>query len=485
MYHSATADVDTAYDFKLLQYRDASLESTNTIDNDSDSDVAQAAPSTTHIYSGGGIEGIPIAITWDITIADVLPGDTFYLVFEFSGQADAGNNSVESTLIVYSDDGVTTDSYVNIKQLPNQRSVSVEHYLVHDVFDRLAYILTGQQNSFYSDFFGLTDHGYATDGCGGLNSITNGTKLRGISGYAPNLSMNDMLDWASARYGVGWGFENTGSAYRIRVELMEHFYTNVEVLDRGSPIENDSYIEGVNGLFEDFLTKSNYSLPISSVKGKYTQISPFIASNDLIQATYEERGSTNSWKYDEEIFLISVYRNGSNFVAETDEHFSTVAGLDDPTTAYNIRHAPVYMLLEHALIINSALFGKDTTELIQNTTAKINILFWAIASNYTCLLGDSQQLKRTSIGDISIQNNYAGLRLFKPVTHKLNVAMTSTQLTTLINDMEGNGSNNYGYVTYRDHDGNTQKGYVMNIQWNPNDEIANIETLEKADNYGI
>ena len=60
-----------------------------------------------------------------------------------------------------------------------------------------------------------------------------------------------------------------------------------------------------------------------------------------------------------------------------------------------------------------------------------------------------------------------------------------TQLTTIINAMENNGSNNLGYLTYRDNEGNTQQGYLLSVTWNPNDEIANITTLEKADNYGI
>jgi hypothetical protein len=504
--HNATADIQLDYALKLVQYRNGTLESSNTIVSEIYTALSQPSPSTSVSW---GVTATPKQESWDITISDVESGDNFYLVFETNGSASAGTNIKFSNLVAIFDDdnGDENNSFINITQLPARRAASLQHYLVHDAFKRLAYIITGQQNGFYSDFFGLTDHGYASDGCGALNTITNGSKLRGLNEYTPNLSMRDMIDWAQARYGVGWSFENTGSGYRIRVEPMEYFYDDVEILDIGNDVEKGSYTEksfsdleinqvkigystyfneiGINGLFEDFLTESIYSLPIKTIKGNYTQKSPLIASNDIIQATYDKRGDKDSWKYDEDIFLIAVTRNGAGFIEENDENFSSVAGLDDPSSAYNIRHAPVYMMLDHALLINSALMGKSLSEKIQNTTAKVNINFAARGTNYACLLGDTQQLLRTSVGDLEIGDNYEGNRLFEPIQHELKVAMTSTQLNTIIDAMENNGVNNYGYLSYRDNEGNPQQGYPILIQWNPNDEIANITTLERADNYGV
>ena len=512
MYHSTTADIQYAYALKLIQYREGAVESTQTIDSDNANDIAAAAPSTAESFVAG-VNPIESAISK--TFSDVQSGDQFYLSFELQGQASAGDNSLESTVELYEwDDDSSPDSFITITQLQDQRDVTLSHWLVHDVFKRISYIISGTDDLFYSDFFGLTDHGYAEDGCGGLNTITNGYQIRGISRQL-NMSLDDMLSWAQARYGVGWGFDKqVDGTYKIRVELMEHFYSDSEILDLGSPLsikENDSYREtsmtelqinsvrvgysdffdqiGINGQLEDFLTVSNYSLPLSSIEGNYTKISPLIASNDIIQATYDQRNLFTSWKYDEDNFIIAVVRTDTGFTQENNENFDIVTGLDDSSTAYNIRHAPVYMMLEHALIINSSLFGKDITEVIQNTVSKINISFSAQYGTYeSCLLGDSQRLLRTSTGNIEIGDNFVGQRLFKPVQHELTVAMTATQLNTVIDAMENNSTDptkDLGYLTYRNNEGEIQTGYPMTIAWNPNDEIAQITTLEKADNYGV
>jgi len=243
MYHSATADVQYSYALKLLQYRDGALESTQTINSDNDTDLASSAPSSQSTFTAG-VNPLESAISK--TFTDVVSGDQFYLVFELSGQVSAGTNSIESTVNLYEwDDDGSDNSYITITQLPDQRTVSVSHWLVHYVFESLSFIISGTNNLFYSEFFGLTDHGYNEDGCGALNTFTNGYQLRNID-RPINMSFNDALEWAMARYGVGWGFEKNNGVYRIRVELAEHFYAEGEILDLGSPAsikEIDSYKE--------------------------------------------------------------------------------------------------------------------------------------------------------------------------------------------------------------------------------------------------
>ena len=188
--------------------------------------------------------------------------------------------------------------------------------------------------------------------------------------------------------------------------------------------------------------------------------------------------------FDDSTFIIAAVRAASTFVPENDQNFASVGGLDDKTTAYNIRFAPVYMFLNHALIINSSLFRKDLSKIIQNTNAEINKAFTAqFAISEACKLGDSQRLLRASIGNIEIGDNFVGQRLWNPIQHVLRVAMTNDQLNTIIDAMENNAldpNKNLGYLTYRDNDGNIKSGYPIgsSIIWNPNDETADITTLE-------
>jgi hypothetical protein len=474
---------------------------------------------TLSTYTEGGTDplsfdsGVTTDTFTETTVSSVSAGDKLFIYLEIEADVDPGGgpdtSSISTTYDLYH------SSQYTMSILKDQENYTVKHYQIFDVLEWILYIISGQANALQSSFLDYTENGAASDGCGGLNMITNGYQLRGIDN-APEISLNDVLESIDAIYGTGYSFEkNYNNGYDLRVELMEYFYGDGEIVDLGSPLEikeggsykeetfQDLVINNVNigyekysndedfrGNLDDFLTESNYSLPISTVKGRYTKKSPLIASGRLIQATFEERDEPNKvWKYDKNNFIIAVRREASLWKPENDENFETVTGIDDSTTAYNIKFAPVYMLLNHALIINSSLFGKDVTEKIKNTDTAINQSFTAQFDIYEdCLLGDSQRLSRTSVGDIQIQNNYQSLRLFKPTKHVFVIALSTDQRNTIIDAIENNADDstkNYGYLTYQDNEGNTQTGYPINIKWNPNSKIATIETIEKADNYGI
>ena len=61
--------------------------------------------------------------------------------------------------------------------------------------------------------------------------------------------------------------------------------------------------------------------------------------------------------------------------------------------------------------------------------------------------------------------------------------MTTAQVDSLIEKLTGDSPiTNYGYLTYKDEDGNTETGYPIKITYGVN-EIAEIECIERADNY--
>ncbi len=470
--------------------------------------IINTVPNTTYSYNTGVLTE---AFT-KMTITNVALGDLLFVYLEVKVNQSAGGGGDDSELnTTYR---LYNNSRTEWRLLKSVTPYIVKAFMIFDVIERIIYTLTGRNNALVSDFLNITENGAASDGCGALNAIVNGSHLRRIND-ALEISLKECIDSLSAIYGIGWGFEKNGSNYDVRIELMEYFYQDGEILDLGSPVsinENDSYKEKTaenltfnnvkigyeksskdeiyTGSLDDFLATVEYSLPVSTISGDYIKISPFITSCRLIQATYEARDDlTKVWKYDNNIFLISVVRVLAEFHPENDENFESVVGLDDSTTMYNIRHAPVYMLLNHALIINSVLIGKSLTGLIQNTNVDINKDFKSHFSSYeTCLLGDAPRQQRISLGNIEIGDNFNGLRLFEPIEHELTVAMTATQLNLIIDAMENNSSDstkNLGYLTYRDNEGAVQTGYPLVIKWNPNDEIAEITTLEKADNYGI
>ena len=441
------------------------------------------------------------------------PGRRIFLYFETEAETSEGG-SVTTTNdanidIYYS----TQPTFSLLKSAANN---SVKNYILYEVLERILYIISGENYRLSSGFLGITDIGSPADGCGGLVTITNGFQLRGID-TAPEISLSDVLKAIQAIYGIGYSFENVYGVYKMRVELMEYFYGDGEIVDLGSPVsikEGDKYKESTfndlvfnkveigydkytsdehyTGDIDDFSTKAEYSLPVTTIKGAYSQISPLITSGRLVQAAFESKSDlTKSFKNDNDNFIVAMVRDSGDLVPENDENFQTLGGFSnsDSATAYNIRFAPVYMFLNHALIVNSTLMGKPVSDIISNTSVDINKSFSALyKTTETCRLGDEQRLTRTSTGNITIENNYIANRLFDPIQHDLTVAMTAAQLTLIINAMENNSDDStkdYGYLTYRDNAGAVQTGYPLTIIWNPNDEIAEITTLEKADNYGV
>ena len=434
----------------------------------------------------------------------VVSTDEFKVYFEFN----TSRVSVSDTMDVDISFDIYYDSVIDLFYLTASESVSVKYWLIYDVIQRIVQILTGQTNGLSSSFLKLTEQGASTDGCGGLNMLTNGYQLRGIDNPL-EVSLQDCLDHIIAEYGAGWGFKNVYGNYTLMVELMEFFYQDTEILDLGSPLqieEGDSYSESsfdpllinsvkvgykkfssdeeVENDIEDFLTEAEYQTPVASIDGSYSQISPFIASGRLIQATFDARQTLDkAWKYDENVFIVAAVRSGIDFIPENDENFSTVTGIDDPLTAYNIRKAPVQMFLNHALLVNSACFGKAISEVIQNVSAKINKSFSQQYISYAlCKLGDDQNLVRTSTGNITIENNFSGQFLWRPIQHTFTVALTGAQYNSIVTSMEGSNSNSsldHGFIKYRDNEGNTKTGFPMNIKRSPVKSIATVTTLEK------
>ena len=505
------SDVQYDWEIQLIQMR-GGVEFSNTSLNSGTNTNNSATTPDTHTF-----ELRNVGATNEILDSEV--GDLFYFAFLTEGDPlvggaviTGGNTETKfygKNIPTGAPNTVYPQSFINITQLQAEETVSINSWFVYDVLQRINYIISGKEDGVYSDFFGNLENGYIEDGCGALNVITNGYQLRTLDRQL-NMSMTELLGSLQALYGIGYGFEKQyDGSYKLRVEPLEFFYTDVEILDLGSPVsikELDSYKEttsedvkfnaveigykrfnediGVDNIFEDFLTRANYSLPITSISGDYVQLSDLIASNDVIQATLDERINLGrSWKYDERNFIIAVVRNQYGVIPENDENFESVAGLDDSPSAYNIRHAPVYMFLNHALIINSALFGKPLNKEIQNTTAVINIEFNATFNQYEeCLLGDIQRLQRSSDGNIAIENNFAGLRLFNPIVHELRVVMSDSQFNALVDSMEGD---NIGYLTYRDNDSNIKQGYLLIASWSTVEGVADLRTLERADNYGL
>lgn len=436
-------------------------------------------------------------ITFDVTATDKLTWNIKLRAQELN----SGNVTVDIDLDLYEISGF------NLTLTAAETAYWVVHYLVYDVINFLVQALTGRANAVRSEWLKLVIQGAPSDGCGGLKTITSGFHIRGQS-QVPEISLGEVLTALKVIDNVGYGVENNywDNEFVLRVEPMEYFYADTEVLNLGQvddfvsevnadmlvnqiEIGYDKFAEGnddpTSNDANDFLTRSTYATPLLKAKNKVALLSPLIASGWIIQSGFENRATpTKTWRHDSDNFIVVVRNDGSGFIVPENEENIDVghtAGLDDATTVYNARIAPVYCFLNHALWFNSMMLGKSIDREYTNQRTVINKDF---ATRVKTACQDPEKQTRSAAGNVKIRDNNYGLRLFNPHIHTFQLALTKDQVETLIEKLTGNGtSNNYGYLTYLTERGETEQGYPVNIKYSPSNEIAEFQCFERSDNY--
>ncbi|MBD3582752.1 hypothetical protein [Flavobacterium selenitireducens] len=132
--------------------------------------------------------------TWNVAFDDTISLDTGQsLSLEFLVRADLGNATHRGHLGIKAQDikgkcTIIEDSFYEKSK--------AKFFLMYDVFERLAEIMTGSKKNFRSRFFGRTDKGYAVDGPGAHTGITHGFWLRGFDKH----SVIGVQPWQASTY---------------------------------------------------------------------------------------------------------------------------------------------------------------------------------------------------------------------------------------------------------------------------------------------
>ena len=382
----------------------------------------------------------------------------------------------------------------DISQITTYPVTNVNVYTYHEAFKHVLNAISGAD--FHSDYLGLTEYGYASDGCAGLNGVTGGYLLRGVD-TKPEVTFKQLLTDVRLRWGLGWGVENTGYGYRVRVEPIEHFYQDVEIVDFSDQVID--YVETVvddipnevvlgyrkyatqerfNAIIDDHCTQVQFSTPIIKKKKKLEIKTDIISSPYLIEFTRRVGSIEEGWKYDEDLFHVDLVRDVTyTFIPRKTEDFTGITGLIDSATTYNLHHHPVYFLFNQGMYLNSWMFGKAITEKYRNTFFAVNK---NLAARYTGGCPHLEPLEEVATsGDFEISKVNEGLGLFNTSTISFKIALTNAQFTEIIDSHENNGISNYGYFQFLDKDGNTKQGYLLSVSWNPVNEIGEFKLIER------
>lgn len=234
----------------------------------------------------------------------------------------------------------SADSFFKITIDSECNSSPAKVYLINEVMSRITEAYTNDCLRVYSEYFGRVDaqpYPSDQDGCGGLECITSGLKIRAKDDLVPigdthitpkvTVSMKEVFDAMNAIHNIGLGVEddpNRPGEELIRVEPVNYFY-NDDVLmtcDHVMQVERELFpaelystakfgfakweTENANGLNDPF-GKREYRTMLTTIKNMCDRICQFIASDYAIEVTRRKYGGTTTdWKYDNDIFIICL-----------------------------------------------------------------------------------------------------------------------------------------------------------------------------------
>lgn len=254
-------------------------------------------------------------------------------------------------------------------------------YLIHEALSRVTEAITNRCMRVKSDYYGRIDSqpfAADTDGCGSLRLVTSGLKLR----QAPEdqdkffASAKDLLEGLWAIDNIGFGVEVDPAIpafYRLRVEAMEYFYQDDEILalpwipDANGETNEAGYysrvlsgykrweVEEVNGLGEPNSNRE-YRTSLDTINNTLDITSNLVAGSYPIEITrqqsFAQSGAADT-SYDNDIFIICVERDAYSFHVEQG-NITSPANLFDPATILNYRITPARNTMRWAKsILNS------------------------------------------------------------------------------------------------------------------------------------
>jgi len=187
---------------------------------------------------------------------------------------------------------------------------------------------------FISNWYNRT----GTIGGGAMKGLTNGYKIRVAPAKTEEqkhlkLTFKKLFNSLNAIDGLGYGWEKDGNKNVLRVENWKYFYKNNVVLK----LENVKNIERT--IFRDYIcnqlvvgykkfvgneeihaidtfhSERTFVSKQNAVSGKLELLSEFIADPYAIELTRRQnyRKETTDWKYDEDIFIIELYKENNDY----------------------------------------------------------------------------------------------------------------------------------------------------------------------------
>ena len=369
---------------------------------------------------------------------------------------------------------VTEDSFFP----PSQHEV----LLPFEKFDRLTTILTGEENAFYSEYFGRTEIGYEENGPGAYKACATGFQVRGFPRVVNpgedeeriiqyKTSFNEAFNSYHSDDPLVAFLENSGTSRRLRIEPLSFAYQkfkNIELkafgefllitnLDRKvdesriySTIELGSKIGGTDyeeafGL-DEFNGMTEARTVINKVENKYSAVSDYrkdAYGHEFARRQQFDANPDADTRYDESIFMLDCIRIGSQLRLRLwqDDFESAPTGIYSVDTAFNLNLSPANALLRHGPFINAGLL-KNQGDFVTLTATNAN-------SGLTTKKVGQQAL----IENGNIPNSILGRPFYLPEVLEFNAPVDTALIQAIEGLNEDQVANIYGFMQIQTRNG--------------------------------
>lgn len=357
--------------------------------------------------------------------------------------------------------------------------------LWHEAFARVLQSITDTSDPFRSNFYGRTDSApitYAADGAGSLKSIINGHLLRG-SVKPLYCTLKQLIDASMAMDGVGISIEKVSGVERVRVESLSFFYQAKRLMrldyvkDIEKEVAEDMYaneLDNGNDVWTNNKTTNNdeynaarsWTLPITQLKKKLSLRNPYITSGSLLETVRRlSIDPTKDTEQDNSNFVIQLRRNGG-FEPDRNQDFSTVTGIIDPASAYNLKLSPKRCLLKNGKTLRSFL-EKYKDQSIKFSFGDGNTGMSTRLSSETADVVEAADQLISSLDR----------PLFLPEVYSIKAKLTRQQLIDLQTTDPSATANVWQFIEFSDTNKNYKRGYVLEAKPSPDSNECDLTLL--------
>jgi hypothetical protein len=174
----------------------------------------------------------------------------------------------------------------------------------------------------------------------------------------------------------------------------------------------------------------------------------------------------------------------TRYRAERDEDFSTVTGVPEPQSVYNLKYHLKRIVLNWAKVFQSGwnflVTGEFSNEGISFVSGKNNINVGTILdSDVECKFGDSTndaRYDRAAERIIEMDNPLFGKDI---VTYRAPLTWTAFNFMRYAFEGRNPEGRNYGYIQIRNPEKKLEKNYCLSMKFDPNGQMCKFITLEK------